>query len=442
MSKAKHPHNAPVAFSLLAITLIFVGWIFIKYPELPNMYTDTARNILKFIGFNRSEKQVESLYTTPSPASTIITEFGSTSEITILEPGTSTSTELQYPTDTPTSTVGTDNELKADEVVYKPSPESVWASAYLTRLERTQASLKLDIGYVREWQQTGGLVRDLKQGSKGTDVKLMQYLLAAFEPSFKSSSVSGTFGPQTKAALMALQKKLDLKQTGVFSDEIRFFFDSIYFKELCPDANPAQDKSFENVSRRMSVPYDYIPSDLIRIPKSIRTAGTMCLSREAAVRLQQMFTKAQQDGYSLAVISAYRSANTQKLLTAYYLRTMGKAGLAGVAEAGHSEHQLGTTVDVSGRSISYAGPSNLFGTSPEGRWLADNSYRFGFILSYPAGKQDQTGYIYEPWHFRYVGVDTAKDIFEEKMTIQEYFNLVTGNTIDQSVQPEPVDSTL
>ncbi len=419
-----HHHKSPAAFLLLGITLLFVLGVFIYFQDFRTEYKNVYKSlwnesrsaITHLFGFSSNNSNDDLGFEDPDFAQ--ITEFGTTTEVAlILEPEEATSTASTSEELLPTALEG-----------FKPSPESVWASLYLNQLSLKQEDLKLDIRYVKEWQQTGGFTRDLSQNSKGADVRLMQYLLFIFDPSFKLSYATGTFGPQTKSAVIRFQKKLNITPTGIFGAETRFFFDSIYFKELCPDADPAQDKSYENVSRRISVPLDYIPSDLIRLPRTVRTVGVMCLSKEPSKRLEEMFAAAKAENLELAVFSAYRSANTQRLLTAYYLKTMGQAGLAGVAESGHSEHQLGTTIDVTGKSIKYVGPTQLFGTAQEGKWLQDNSYKYGFIMSYPKGKQQDTGYIYEPWHFRYVGVDTAKDIFEEKMTIQEYFDLVNGKT--------------
>lgn len=418
-----HGHKGYMAYSLLALTFIFVVGLSIYFPDFKNEYIQSYKTVwLKSTGafskvFNNifsTDKTQKDLI--PDPEFVSITEFGTTTEVALIveDPNASTtaSTSEDY---IPTP---------LDEFVV--SPESAWASVYLTQLGLKQEDLKLDIRYLREWQQTGGFNKDLSQGNKGADVKMMQYLLFIFDPQFKLSFVNGTFGPQTKSALARLQQKLNIKPTGIFENDTRFFFDSVFYKELCPDANPDQDKSFENVSRRVSVPLDYIPSDLLRVPRTVRSIGVMCLSKEPANRLENMFQDAAAEGHELAVFSAYRSANTQRLLTAYYLKTLGQAGLQGVAESGHSEHQLGTTVDISGKSIKYAGPSQAFGDTKEGKWLQENSYKYGFIMSYPKGRQQDTGYIYEPWHFRYVGVDIAKDIFEEGLTIQEYFNLVNG----------------
>ncbi len=408
---------------IIALTGAVVTFSYAKDAEL----RDHTASVLKSTAFGI--RNAFSGSPRDSKYADITNDYGATDRVFIIEPegpdsadGQASSTETGIPTSTeilvPTEPEG-----------FKPSPESVWARVYLQQLDGTSADgLGIDISYAREWQQTGGLYRDLSLNSSGADVRLVQYLLLKLSPysgiPFSSGSVTGTYGPKTKAAIAALQTRLNIAPTGEFRDETRFFFDALYFKDLCPDADPAQDKSYENVNRRISVPKDYIPSDLIRLPRTIRTAGVMCLSREPARRLEEMFDEAAREGQELAVISAYRSARTQELLTAFYLRTIGQAGLAGIAESGHSEHQLGTTVDISGKSNGYSGPSSSFGRTPEGKWLAENSYKFGFIMSYPEGRQRDTGYIYEPWHFRYIGVDIAKDIFEEKMTIQEYLHLV------------------
>lgn len=418
MNGLKHSHAAPAAFGLLVFTFLFVGIVLFKNPEFRADY-------FRMFGIVLQKEKIQ------DPETVSITEFGTTTEVALISENSTSSELTLFPEDfsssTASSSASTTPELTPTELEgFKPSPESAWASLYFNILEMKQDDLELGIEYVRQWQQTGGLTRDLQQGSKGTDVKLMQYLLSVLDPSFKRSYVTGNFGPQTKTALANFQKKLKLAPTGTFRDETKFFFDSVYFKELCPDADPEQDKTYENVGRRIAVPLDYIPSDLIRLPRTIRTVGIMCLSREPAKRLADMFAAASREGYELAVFSAYRSAKTQVSLTNYYNQSQSAEELRSIAEAGHSEHQLGTTIDVTGRSIKYAGTTQTFGTSPEGRWLADNSYKFGFILSYPSDKD--TGYIYEPWHFRFVGVDTARDIFEEKLTIQEYFNLVKGGT--------------
>jgi D-alanyl-D-alanine carboxypeptidase len=140
-----------------------------------------------------------------------------------------------------------------------------------------------------------------------------------------------------------------------------------------------------------------------------------------------MFVDAQKAGHTLMVTSAFRRPEVQTSLYTYWTSISGDDAKRGIAEAGHSEHQLGTTVDLTAKSIKYAGVSEKLGKTKEGVWLKENSYKYGFIMSYPEGKESITGYRYEPWHFRYVGIDTAKDIHDEGITIKEYFDIFIGN---------------
>lgn len=412
-----------VALTIIAcIIFLFIFICTVLYFASPNFKSLLHRSVTRlnseFSSFFHFKNEK-----TPDPSTITIEEFGSSTDVALISNDT---------IDQATSTASSTELLESLTKKLIPSPESAWSQIYLDELQMKQADLKLDIRYLKQWQQTGGFTRDLKLNSKGTDVKLMQYLLSIFTPEFSPSLATGTYGPKTKSALAKLQERLKLPATGMFNQETRFFFDSVYFKELCPDALPDQDKSYENVSRRISVPLDYIPGDLIRLPRSIRTAGVMCLSKEPASKLEEMFRGAYEENKSeLAVFSAYRSANTQKQLVKFYLETQGPQSLEGVAEGGHSEHQLGTTVDISGKSIGYAGPSQKFGTTKEGKWLKENSYKYGFIMSYPQGKQSETGYIYEPWHFRYIGIDAAQQIHDSGMTIQEFLDQMQ-NTVSSA----------
>jgi hypothetical protein len=163
----------------------------------------------------------------------------------------------------------------------------------------------------------------------------------------------------------------------------------------------------EIVDRRRAVPPDYEPDDLAAAPKwASHYEWRVCrLRAEALEKALEMLSSAADEGLKLRIVSAYRSAETQRSV---YLRKIEKAGLGQktVAKPGHSEHQLGTAIDV-------AGPveANLleasFGRTPEGRWMRANAARFGFILSYTEENQSETGYAPEPWHFRYVGPERA-----------------------------------
>jgi len=124
-------------------------------------------------------------------------------------------------------------------------------------------------------------------------------------------------------------------------------------------------------------------------------------------------------GKPLAVRSAYRSYDYQKSLFNSYVRAYGwDKAIKFSARPGHSEHQLGTTIDFS------VGPgvplSTKFGDSPSGKWLAKHGWKYGFIMSYPKGKKYGSCYSFEPWHWRYYGRDLARKIHESGQVPRRY----------------------
>lgn len=155
----------------------------------------------------------------------------------------------------------------------------------------------------------------------------------------------------------------------------------------------------EIVNRWWALPADYEPDDLVEIPARY-TAGqegrSYQLRREAVQRLGEMFDAAAADGITLRASSPYRSWETQKRI---YDRNVGRRfNQRSSAPPGHSEHQLGTTCD-----ISFAAGGFLRKDTPEHDWLAANAARFGWRQTYHDHNTAETGYIEEPWHWRYVG---------------------------------------
>ncbi len=119
--------------------------------------------------------------------------------------------------------------------------------------------------------------------------------------------------------------------------------------------------------------------------------------------LTKMLDQATNDGISMKVVSAYRSFGAQSSLKNDYSVTYGSGSNQFSADQGYSEHQLGTTVDIATEKIKI--PLMVdFADSPTYKWLTNNAYKYGFILSYP---KDNTNYEYEPWHWRFVGVQLA-----------------------------------
>lgn len=140
----------------------------------------------------------------------------------------------------------------------------------------------------------------------------------------------------------------------------------------------------------------------------------------ANAALQEMFAAAKVDGFELFVKSGFRSYQTQKSLYNSYVKRDGLAAADRYsARAGHSEHQTGLAFDINKSNSSFAG-------SPEANWLADNCYKYGFIIRYPEGKESITGYIYEPWHIRYLGVETATAVYNSGLCLEEYLGITSA----------------
>ena len=140
------------------------------------------------------------------------------------------------------------------------------------------------------------------------------------------------------------------------------------------------------------------------------------LRPEAYRAFVRMADAAAQDGLRIYNASAYRSYSTQKWVYQRYVRQEGAAAADTYsARPGYSEHQTGLALDINTASF-----SDHFEESEEYAWLVENAGRFGFILRFPEGKEHLTGYQFEPWHYRYVGVAAAQQCWEENWTLEEY----------------------
>lgn len=181
------------------------------------------------------------------------------------------------------------------------------------------------------------------------------------------------------------------------------------------------------VNKQYRLPAEYRPDDLVipNVPFLFTGADDRRLMRrEAAQALESMVEAAEQSGIYLAAASGYRSYETQHYLFNHYMRIYGEDHARRYsAEPGHSEHQTGLAMDVSGRSGACA-IDDCFAGTPEAEWLKEHAHRFGFIIRYPAGKESITGYAYEPWHLRFTGTAVSQQIFAKRSTLEEYYGTV------------------
>ncbi len=181
------------------------------------------------------------------------------------------------------------------------------------------------------------------------------------------------------------------------------------------------DYSMANVNQTVSIPFlTYIPDDLVKLPENISLSKGLCLRSEATKHLLTMITDAEAQKLKIRISSGFRSFDTQEQILQTWISIRGSEAYKRVAKPGYSEHQLGVAVDLSGASISYTSATDNFANSPEYAWLVKNAYKYGFIISYPKDKEDITGYNYEPWHYRYVGIDDAKIINDQNTTVAEF----------------------
>lgn len=190
--------------------------------------------------------------------------------------------------------------------------------------------------------------------------------------------------------------------------------------------NPASIWVIAN-KRRPLQPTGYTPNDLVAPDVKLRlTAQTeeMQVRAEVAGALKELFAAAAQDGLELMVSSAYRSYDYQEGLYNTYVRQQGQSAAdTQSARPGHSEHQTGLAVDVEPASRECE-IEECFGGLPEGKWVAANAYKYGFVVRYAKGKDNVTGYIYEPWHLRYVGKPLAAELHRTgNPTLEEFFKL-------------------
>lgn len=176
------------------------------------------------------------------------------------------------------------------------------------------------------------------------------------------------------------------------------------------------------VNKFYQLPSDYIPDDLVSIDWKYRLGGAndyKYARREVVDAFIEMWEAAHNEGIYLLVDSAYRSYERQVEVYKMYEDSKGtKYADLIAARPGYSEHQTGLALDIYSKECTSA---SEFKNSKTYAWLIANSYKYGFILRYPDGRDKLTGYNYESWHYRYLGRDLAKKVYESNLTFDEYY---------------------
>ena len=201
---------------------------------------------------------------------------------------------------------------------------------------------------------------------------------------------------------------IDNKKTGTYE---------VTYSVSDSSKNKTEIKRTVNVIEKPKTQGTYIKGILIVNKKySLPANYNPGVDQTASTALKQLQQAASTAGHNIPLISGFRSYSRQQTLYNNYVARDGQA-LADTysARPGHSEHQTGLAFDVGKLDDNY-------GSTPAGIWLKENCHKYGFILRYPKGKESITGYQYEPWHIRYVGVEHATKIMNQNITLEEYLN--------------------
>ena len=177
------------------------------------------------------------------------------------------------------------------------------------------------------------------------------------------------------------------------------------------------------VNKYTSLPEKYAPDDVVEMSNWYSYPGNS-IRKDVYDAFKEMFNAAKEEGLTLIVNSSYRTYEVQKEIYDDYDDNRGREYADKyAARPDFSEHQTGLSIDI------FSPGSNMesFEGTDEFKWLSENSYKYGFILRYPKDKEDITGYNYEAWHYRYVGKDLAKQVYDSDLTYDEYYAYYLDN---------------
>lgn len=208
-------------------------------------------------------------------------------------------------------------------------------------------------------------------------------------------------------------RKLDLEYPTVIN-WVNVGLDGPFYGSIQNIGNAGSTAVLVNKYNKLSG--SYVPGDLEMVSSKYAN-GDKYLRSDAREQFERMCMDAEELGLNIFAVSAYRSYSTQKSLYDRYVARSGKKQADTYsARPGHSEHQTGLAVDV----IAASSSANVDKTK-EYKWYKDNAHHYGFIIRYPSGKSHITGYIYEPWHLRYLGVELATAVYNSGLTYDEYY---------------------
>lgn len=251
------------------------------------------------------------------------------------------------------------------------------------------------------------------------------FLLTAFAITLntqKNSNKSNTitiddsysfYKEELKDRYIAYKEKLNLSDKNTIL-HVNIGLDKPFYTN--PKLSNYLNTNYVLVNKYNYLPNYFVPDDLVTLDEYSK--GGIKLVKEAYEAFKKMASNAELEGLKLRIVSAYRSYDYQKNLYNSYLKTDSKQNVDTYsARPGFSEHQTGLAIDIDNTKENY----NRFHITQEFTWMKENSYKYGFILRYELGKENITGYQYEPWHYRYVGTQISDYIYKNNLTYEEYY---------------------
>jgi LAS superfamily LD-carboxypeptidase LdcB len=263
---------------------------------------------------------------------------------------------------------------------------------------------------------------------------LVYLLVTLLMPSATGPSPTGEVSPGGDAARAASVEPARKAPEGGSDEEKPKDDEPAEEKPEMPVAPPpAPERSCDDlrvlVDRQHTLPPYYGPADLVSLAAygvPVMQGTDLYLRQEAAGQLAKLMAAAAADGEELVVASAYRSYAEQQGTYARYTAMYGEGAGSVSAPPGQSQHQLGTAVDFTNSAAGYRlwWP---FGDTTASAWLVENAPEYGYVLAYPKGIEEETGYQYEPWHYRYVGKENVRLMQENDVSLQSF--LVQQNVV-------------
>lgn len=200
---------------------------------------------------------------------------------------------------------------------------------------------------------------------------------------------------------------------------------AVFNKQLYSLTDPTSIWVIANKKRPLQ-PQDYAPSDLVQPNMAVQSSGAanMKVRQQVATALEKMAVDAKANGTPIKLVSGYRSYDYQVTVYNRYVQSQGQAAAdAESARPGYSEHQTGLAADVGGVNDGCV-LDQCYGNTPSGKWVAANAYKYGFVIRYGDGQTATTGYLYEPWHLRYVGTELSNEVQRTgTATLEDFFGL-------------------